>query len=153
MSGQLTCYEIAGNKCDVDKSKVDECNSAIDFFDKCPYNLDKCCPDYLNVFPECKDNENMLCDVILKNNYQGKRCCDIYSDWKSDDYKKCNSFFKLQKDIGDMTKEGYHNYSNIKNQIKIRNNIRNVNDGMNDVINYYGEVNNNLKNSLQTKNR
>jgi len=115
-----TCYEIAGNKCDVD-------------------------------FPDCKNNKNMFCETILKNNFQGKRCSDMF-DQKSDDYKKCSSFFKLQKDIKGMA-EGYHNYYDIEKQIRVRNKLRKVNDGMNDDLQYYTRTYNNLKNSLHTKNR
>lgn len=145
------CYEIAGNKCNIDKKKVKECVLAIDFFDKCPYNLEKCSSDHLEVFPNCKNNENMFCETILKNNFQGKRCSDMF-DEKSDDYKKCSSFFKLQNNIKDM-KEGYHNYSDIKNQIKVRNKLRKINDGINDEIDYYKKTYDTLVNSLQTKNR
>ncbi len=146
-----TCYEIAGNKCDVDREKVKECVAAIDFFDKCPYNLEKCSSDHLDVFPDCKNNKNMFCETILKNNFQGKRCSDMF-DQKSDDYKKCSSFFKLQKDIKGMA-EGYHNYYDIEKQIRVRNKLRKVNDGMNDDLQYYTRTYNNLKNSLHTKNR
>lgn len=130
--------------------RLQECVNLADRIDKCPLVPSKCPDGYFDRFPKCEDeNEHVLCNVIKEQNLAGKSCLDIP---ETEDLEKCKAFFNLQKDISEKMNIT-ENYVDLDSITTTQDQLAKTSSDVNNVLNYYSDIDDRLNSTLQTKKR